>query len=822
MKTYVAYLRPLQFLICLTLVFPATIFAQQGTQALPMEVDSTSFLPRKSPETVAELRAEVLRTHPNLFEESYLRKAANAFMEKSADELGLGAETAQLSFSMYRQWLYLEIFKLYRSEYLLMSYVRALPLLPEISVSSAEGKFVKLFPSGSFSHSPRLSQTRKNALKSLQEAVRIKKNKENIRDQVLGSLEAAYLSLAYIDRKMEFVGERYSEDDEHYIKESKRLKEWRATIQSQHALLLTEAFRQDVSPYYKKEVQQALTLKERAVNNFQRRFDQYIQETRNVSELVDYLENGEIRTLAADLVQALEVSPQLGFRERIASALGPAVRETVEHLEATLLEHQKKYIDYPLEEKILSANLWTKKPDRKYAQWLLDLFQENVVHWLIIEDFPYFQKAAETLSNVVNHEVHTQNWGRWKIYSGLVAMMLFSGLGARTNKFSNWLGKGQNILRGGGFAVGGYISYSMALDLYGQYQNWRSVQRLSRLNIEGMSLTQIYQEESLEKGMIWQSIWSGVSVFMNVWSLARFKSPKHMRTGETWLGGVARSTWEGSPLHLKDILFELKHNLRGIRDNLKRPGVALKETGNAFSSLLTFFTQLVVMVPASMPSYAKGLLNKVRSQVFTGVILGTVMGVMAVTVQNYINAASIKGLTYAFEKMGYAVPAYWQQNALSLDHRTKRDAFVYMYGDVFGSKRVIGESAGSIALYESLLEAPNISSENSLRLKTAIRQAKETIHNELRKLIVIWYEKIEFRTLMASLLKELDFGLIVSPNVDDPARIVLLVKIGEATFNYETTAEQLKNLKSRDVAPDLDLQTEQLQDFLRNIAPEGV
>ncbi len=60
-------------------------------------------------------------------------------------------------------------------------------------------------------------------------------------------------------------------------------------------------------------------------------------------------------------------------------------------------------------------------------------------------------------------------------------------------------------------------------------------------------------------------------------------------------------------------------------------------------------------------------------------------------------------------------------------------------------------------------------------------------------------------------MKNFNFGIVAAPNIDEPVRMTLFVKVGSKTFAYQATAQQLENLRDRKVLPDSDLDTSGLE-----------
>jgi len=358
--------------------------------------------------------------------------------------------------------------------------------------------------------------------------------------------------------------------------------------------------------------------------------------------------------------------------------------------------------------------------------------------------------------------------------------------------------------------IGGtFLSGTFFYDAYGQYLKWRSIQRLSRLNVEGMGLTTMIQEQEARTGFWLYSFQAGMASSMFLYTAFDGKKIFASSKDKGWWMNIVRKTWSGeAPLTMDKVGATIRAEIDSLRGaiNKRTTSGTLTSLNTIRKQVLGVLTQFVIMVPAGLPASLKGVLNSIPVRVYDGVILGAVMGIMSVTVQHYINAMGIQLFVSSFNKLGLKPPTYWQVNALNKEFTTQRDAFVHFKGDLIYVRMEIVKMVGLIAIWKRMLRQKGLTAIEKLDLESAVKGGEETIGNLLFKELANWYYQIEYRDIYNSSLKTVGFGLHAVPSIDDPVRMTIFIKIGGKKYAYQTTAQRLDHIKTRKIIPDSDIE----------------
>lgn len=744
-----------------------------------------------------------LEVQHDLFSVKFLERNRD-FFEQESEYLGGGSASKNLSYAMYQQWLYFEVYKAYRLEFLMMSFVKALILTPNLSADQALKRFDSALRPRYFTNYRLLADKRQIMRQQVGTHFKADTAKQQAAVEFIrGSVESAYLVLAMLDQKVTYLEDRYEKEDDMYIKEVEKIAGWRQILLNSSPLLATQTFKNEVTPYYVDEVGQSYDMQEQIINAFLERFMTYVESKRSISNLVEYFAGDQLLNLGKDLGAALQVASQTKFRKRIEAAVPPAVAEVLSNVERTLSKFEKKFIAFDIKSAIVTSNTRPKNDNSDFHKWLEDVFKEQVLHWIVSEDYPHLQKGVEVLTGFVNDELKRQSRQRMIYFSSMAGILSIIPAFKHGGTYK-WLGNGLNIIRNGLVLGGGVLAGTLFLDAYGQYVNWRNMQRLSRLNVEGMGLTSLIQEEKAFQSLMLHSLQAGISVGLFAVSLKSNGRLKQETKEPGWWMNIVRKTWQGeATLTVTQVKETILKEIGGLRQAFaaRNPKQLLVSSQAINRSLMGIFTQFMVMFPAALPQSLKGVMNSIPVRVYDGIILGAVMGIMSVTMQHYINAMSIQLFVESFKKMGLKPPTYWEVNALNKEFITKRDAFVRIKDDLILSKNEITKMVGLMTMWQHLL-SKELDDDTRINLEIAVAGGNESVSNMLMRVLVDWYQRPEYRDIFNSLLKEFGYGIIAVPSIDDPVRMTIVLKIGTKYFAYQSTAQQLETMKNRKVLPD--------------------
>lgn len=747
-----------------------------------------------------------------LFDPSYLQRHKEYFLSE-ADFLGVPDEIDRFAFKMFEQWLYLEVYRVRRLEFLLINYAKTL-YLSDLSFAEAEKRFRSAIPQNTIAHSPLLIAEYESLLEQFTSA---DENERTIaKDYTKGLLESTYLAQAAIGLKKELLGKRYREGDDPYDQGILALEQKEEMIRHSSALLETNSFKSLVAPYVQSEALPTQMQMESAINSYLKDLHAFLDEKRTIVDLYNYVSNSAMLTLNQGFIFALESENATEFRSRINSAFPDGVREILQNIETVIADHCGDIQGFSTAQYVSISNANTTVDISLYRKWLERIFQEQALHWIISEEFPYLQTASEGLSNFVAEELRAQKLKRLQQLSFATALFAVSPLGRMGNRTSKWMGptllkfwKSMNLSLKAGLV--GMLSY----DTYMQYREWQRIRRLSRTNIEGTGLTSLVQAEGAFNSLVLHGLLTGGTLALSLKTSSGFWSRvnRSQKANNRLLKAFHR-TWNNDPIALAAIRRNSNRHWQEFMTAMQslKLKVATNHALSMGANIGAVFTQFITMVPAHMPRWIRGFMSSIPVQVYNGVTLGTVMGVMGVTVQSYITAGGLKAFVWGFEKIGFSPPAYWQQNALNQADRLKRDASLSIERDLGIARQEIAKLLGMQTMWRRMLETDDdLGSLDIANLEAAISGADESIKNLLQLNLLRWYRYFEVRDLQNSLMKEKGFGILASPNYDDPVRITIFIKIGDKTIAHAMTVKEIQNIFDRDEIPDLGLERNELQ-----------
>jgi hypothetical protein len=173
------------------------------------------------------------------------------------------------------------------------------------------------------------------------------------------------------------------------------------------------------------------------------------------------------------------------------------------------------------------------------------------------------------------------------------------------------------------------------------------------------------------------------------------------------------------------------------------------------------------------------------------------MAIMGVTVQHYITASGLKMFTYAFERLGFTPPTVWTANGLNAEEKNRRDIVIYASSELSWMKLEISKIIGMKATWEKSLASGDLSDDQKSDIRAAIEGSKESIDNLLRLQLIRWYKRKSYRNIYNSVMKSMGFGLVATPTMQNPDRLLISVRIGSKLLSYSMRANQVESLMDR-------------------------
>lgn len=759
----------------------------------------------RSPITIKDYIAEITRDKKPSISISQLHKMEKYF--RNAVQFMGDAEREEFqAAALFRQWLYLDIYRQLRLEYLLVNVVKVMPFLAGESPGGYLQKFDSLLPVTYFKNYPHLKERRSYLRQKLFETVSDPDAVKDSRNFYRGITESAYMSLALIAAKRDYLQKRYDSADERFEAEMQKLRRWESIVRHSSGLLNTSYFKKYVEPFHKQETAKTIAANEVATSRYLQDLRKFVEKKSAITDLAEFLKSGTMVRFGRDLANNLIIPEQKQFRSRIQTNFQWGVNEIFRNLQTTVKDYKRNFIDRNFAQAVVVSNTKTKLDNSEFHTWLVDVFQEQPLHWIIVEDYPFLQTAADDLINFVNLELRNRSLS--DIVSVSLAIGLFSvaPLARVGNQYSSWLTKWSfRGLQAGLLAGKAYLVSDLGYKAYLHYANWQHARRLTRLNLEGSGLRTLLQEDAAYWSFITQSVFAGVTATLAVSNAHKFfRVPVTKQRFSSPIAKAASRTWQGDPVANGVYLRHMQKHFEKLRSGFVH--APLKQTGHHLRAIAldvsAMVSQYVVMFPAAFPIWARKLLASVPQQIYQGVTLGTVMSIMGVTVQTYITAWGLQSFVWTFDKLGFTPPAFWQQSTLNLVDRTQRDAMIKYDYELMWSKGEIARFVGHMTRWKQLLRNPDISMADKLALEAAIEASEESIQNHLRNHLVRWYLWFEFRTIANSNLKKHGYGLKVSPNMEEPYTMTMYIKIGELPpFSYTTTAAEIERVRDRVVNP---------------------
>ena len=191
-------------------------------------------------------------------------------------------------------------------------------------------------------------------------------------------------------------------------------------------------------------------------------------------------------------------------------------------------------------------------------------------------------------------------------------------------------------------------------------------------------------------------------------------------------------------------------------------------------------------------------------------LIGSVITVMAITVQPYVTAPMVKSLSKLFELVGLQAPTLWRNQALDANFRIVRDTFLWMYNGAAQVRRQITDEEYRIINLEMNLKGKaNVLQPAEVEHASALLEdLRRNITNVLRDMLVSWYHRVEFRKLNNIALYYHRFGIRAIPNADNPQRYVVYAQVGLKTYRAAASIAELEGMKSIPMMPNLELPSE--------------
>lgn len=805
----------LSHFLVISIVLPSVVLPSVGAaQAAQMsgsgsanaEAEAVSHIPPKpQPITIDDFIREFtavsgkLISAPSLLESKRRIEAAVAYMGSPEEEKFRAA-------AIFKQWLYLDLFRQMRLQYLLVNLVKILPFIDMGGEQATLRAFDQLMPERFFATYPQLAERRAVLRKSLREMVRDRQQIKEAREFFLGVTESAYMSLAVIAAKRRFVEDRFASSDERYKSEMQKLRNWQSIVQHSSGLINTSAFKRNVEPYHEAETAKAVAANEVATSRYLNDLRKFIEKRRSISDLVTFLKSGSMIRFGRDLAANLSLPEQRRFRQRIADNFDSGVAEVYRNLSTTLEKFRADFADRDIAGQLITANTLTSRDSSEFHRWLIRVFREQPLHWIITEDYPYLQTAADDLTNFVNYELRSQQVAGF--VRAIITLGVFSlaPMGYVGNRYSRWMTRTTfRALQVGVLGAKAYMIGDYGYQTYLQYQSWRQARRLSRLNLEGSGLQTLLQEDNAYWSMVLQGAMTGMIGLTAIANARNLRVNKYTREkSASPIRKAIDRTWAGKPIREDAFYRDIHRHVKKLRSGFLQ--VPLRQSGAYAQRIVTDVTALlsqwVVAYVASWPKFAKSFLTKLPGHIYQGITLGTVMSIMSVTVQTYITAWGLHSFVWTFEKLGFEPPAYWQQATLNLVDRTKRDGMTRIETELILSKGEIVKLAGLITQSQIFLRRDDITADERTALMATIESARESIRNHLRMQVIRWYLNFEYRTIANSVWKHHGYGLKVTPNIDEPYTMTAYIKIGGLpTFSYTTTAAEIERVRDRMTVP---------------------
>ena len=147
------------------------------------------------------------------------------------------------------QWKYLEAYKVLRTTYLMINYVRNTNYVPGVSSETWLHRLNQLIPSKHLKNYPMLKTLKEKIINYFE-------NHQHLPQAVdlPGNLASQYLLLQSLSKRKEHVTERYHKESGFYKVHMADLKFSELQLKQQSPILFTEAFEDMVEPYFEKEL----------------------------------------------------------------------------------------------------------------------------------------------------------------------------------------------------------------------------------------------------------------------------------------------------------------------------------------------------------------------------------------------------------------------------------------------------------------------------------------------------------------------------------------------------------------------------------------
>ena len=802
-----------QHLLIYTLVFsllaPVNSFANQFTLEDTFEkpLQGVGFSPRNEPKTTDELIKRVTADSNNRLSKSRLLQLRDQY-RAAASFLGHHSDVEGLALSLLSQHTYLELYKATRLEYLMFNYAKTLLMDPKNTKELALWKFDRHVKRSYVQDYPHLKKKRKETRDWLSKSMEDYDERKKTRDFVLGTIESAYFSLYYVDQLIEFQNERNSSD----YQKLNQFAEWRNVVLGSMSILNTDAFEDDVTPYYddwQEGVPAGHEAKEQALNLYRSEFGKFIEEQKMVEGLEDFLESDEIRKISKGLANALELPSQLRFRNRIARTFPKAMRELTKNLEYEFNSYQERFQEFPLLDHLVQSNTRSNANSKALGKWLYNVFTEQALHWALAEEYPYLQRSTEKLTEVVNQEMRRQAGNRRLRYTVMTLALAISPFGRTGNSLTKWMGQpGIYAIRAICLGTEIVLAGTMLMDAVNEYYHWRDIQRLTATSVDSAGLANAAQEESAFASFRNSSLLAGFSVGLTVMSGMGYRSAGKAgrNTGPfNFVKTAAANTVNGNGSTLRAYVRLMNRQFKRFRASLKvlKMGQALRSAGSIGVTSAAYMTQWMVLPVAAINQFTGGYLKMLIPTISQGVVYGIVMGVTGALFQHRINAASLSFIVDSWEKMGWTPDSFWLKNSLNKEQIINRDAFLVVDSELTHAIGEIAKLTGMMAAWNNLIDQGGLGASEIEDLKAAIAGSKLTIRHHLRLQIARWYQRPEYRKIANSVMKEKGFGLVVSPSMEEPKSMTLILKMGSKSYSYFATGKQLDEMKDRKIVPDV-------------------
>ncbi len=756
-----------------------------------------------------------------LLSDNYIRDTKNKFLQEVSYETE--RKKIKLVQFLFEQWRYVETYKVFRTAYLMVNFLRTFQYLDSSQNDELLNKFDSLAPSNLLVKYPFLERLKF----SIQSEIKKKRTKEFIGDNLdrkAGQIATYYLLLRLIEAKKNFLKERFPEDSHHYANQMSELLLSEAYLKQSAPILFTDTLQNKVEPYYKKELDDLYNFTKKQIYEISEKIAD-MHTKKNVENLPKDEDEDEgifNRLLSSEKLQNIMEAQELKkvlssriivqFTNRIRKALPEAYEEILNYQEE-VFESNKEMIAFDFIPTISKLIFETEALHTEEIEKLKRISLEEPIRLQIVRDYPELRKIDSFITN--------KNWrfSQDEKYSNFLYLVGAFGLSIGfagkkiAKRFFDWVNPiVLSSLRGALFLGVAGFSYQFAYQsFYKSYLDYKRNMDLARSSVDQRGLLTIMEAESkgFYENLIIATVLSSIQLIILA-TMARslnFPFLSFMRTSQSQ---TAIPKQHKIKEYFKKLSRELKQTFFGqkkgsyIFNSYKIPPSSVKnfqrmkvtqthKIQEFFIKMMDVYMKPVLKIPLAFTGsiYYKTLgRNLFKEKLFYAFFMGMVFILMS-SVQSSMVTPIYRKVFDILEYIGVDVPPYIKKQLVNVFNDIERMAFTNAAVYLTQDRVNIGHELRSIDEKRKQLEDSNLTDDQKHILREKIAKSETSIQSILKVRIYFWVNYREYRNDLERFFEAHGFKLSFSPSKDNYDTIQLIYSPkGYDSYNVSLKKEE--------------------------------